>query len=209
MNNKRFLILRACGSEDENEECENIASQCRLYGFDVDDYCLKNCKELDRALQNSNQYDYMYLSSHGNENGFGNENGTIDVPWNVFSYLLCKYQCMNDDCIVFLSCCRGGLHQVAYEMFYNCSSISYIVGPRQSLTSSEMLISFSVLLFNIEVRNIDPIVACEKIKLSTDLRFICFDSLEIVSDYNFVYFGENYDSDCLSENIDKYNLDVS
>lgn len=93
-------------------------------------------------------------------------------------------------------------------MFHNCSSISYIVGPRQSLTSSEMLISFSVLLFNIEVRRIDPIVACEKIKLSTDLRFICFDSLEIMSDYNFVHFRENYDDERLYENVNKYNSDT-
>ena len=39
MNQKKVLILRACGSIDEKEECENITSLCRLYAFMVDDYC--------------------------------------------------------------------------------------------------------------------------------------------------------------------------
>lgn len=204
MCNKRILILRACGSKDEEEECANIASQCRLYEFEVDDRCPRNHKELKEALYCGEKYDYIYLSSHGNENGFGNEDDTIDVPWSVFSYLLCESQCMQDDCIIYLSCCRGGLHQVAYELLLNCRSISYIVGPRQSLNSAEMLISFSILLFNLEYRNIDPIVASEKIKCSTDLRFICFDRLETLEEYGFLLFAECYDNGKQAKEIEEF-----
>lgn len=198
------MILRACGHMEEEPECKNIASLCELYDLEVKDYCPKNHKELYDALYSGDQYDYIYLSSHGDEQGFANEDGKISISWNVFSHLLCGSNCMNDDCIIYLSCCRGGLHNVAYELLYNCQKISYIVGPRQSLASSEMLISFSILLFNIETRMIDPIVACEKIKLATDLRFICFDRLETLEEYGFILFCEDYDDKKQTKDIDKF-----
>ena len=205
---KKILILRACGSKDENNECINIASQCKLYGFDVDDHCPKNHKELMSILDSGKKYHYIYLSSHGDENGFGNEDNTIDVPWSVFSSKLCSSQCMEDECIIYLSCCRGGLHQVAYELFWGCVCISYVVGPRQSLNSAEMLISFSILLFNIESRNVDPIVACEKIKHSTDLRFICFDRLETCEEHGFMLFVQNCDTWKRIDELTEFNNSI-
>lgn len=98
-----------------------------------------------------------------------------------------------------LSCCRGGLNEVAYNLFYCCENISYIVGPRQSLYPHDMLISFNILLYNLQHRNIDPIVACEKIKLATDIRFICFDRLETVSDIGYLTHIKNYSEEDLEE----------
>jgi len=103
-----------------------------------------------------------------------------------FGSILCNAECMEENCVVMLSCCRGGLNQVAYDLFYHCSKITYIVGPRQSLCSHDMLISFNILLFNLEYRFVDPIVACEKIKLATDIRFICFDRLETESQIDYI-----------------------
>ncbi len=68
--------------------------------------------------------------------------------------------------------------QVAYSMFSVCGQISYVLGPRQSLTSADMHICFGVFLYNTEVRGLDPVVACEKIKLATDQRFSCYDRQE-------------------------------
>ena len=102
--------------------------------------------------------------------------------------------CMKPDCIIMLSCCRGGLNQVAFDLFYCCTKISYIVGPRQSLTSDEMLISFNVLLYNLEHRNVDPIIACEKIKAATDLRFFCFDKLETEGELAYLIRAEQYEN---------------
>jgi len=48
-----------------------------------------------------------------------------------------------------------------------------------------MLIGFNILLYNLEHRGVDPIVACEKIKLGTDIRFVCFDRLETESDAGY------------------------
>lgn len=183
---KNILIIRACGVSGETEECDNIKCQAKLYGIDVEDYCPKDTAELHVYLLNHGvNYDYIYLSSHGNAEGFGSENGLIDLSWIDFGSLLCESMVMKEDCIVFLSCCRGGLNQVAYDLFYCCNKVAYIVGPRQSLYPRDMLIGFNILLYNLEHRGIDPIVACEKTKLGTDIRFVCFDRLETETDAGY------------------------
>jgi len=188
---KKILILRACGMSSEKEECNNIKSQCELYDIEVHDHCPKNNNEIDEILYSGVIYDYVYLSSHGNNEGFGSEDGKIDYEWLDFGTELCGSGCLAEDCVIFLSCCRGGLNEVAYSLFYCCENVSYVVGPRQSLPSHDMLISFNILLYNIQHRGVDPIVASEKIKLATDIRFVCFDQMETMSDLGFARFVEN------------------
>lgn len=193
MDKKRILLLRACGINDEKQECDNIKSQSELYDLEVHDHCPKTNAELDEILNRGITFDYIYLSSHGSDQGFGNEAGTIDYSWFDFGCGLCSSMCMKEDCVVMLSCCRGGLNQVAYDLFYCCTKISYIVGPRQSLYPHDMLISFNILLYNLVHRNIDPIVACEKIKQGTDIRFICFDRLETEAEPGYLMRVQSYE----------------
>lgn len=187
-----MLILKACGVPGEKEECANIKTQAELYGIHVYDECPKTTPELDDILNRGITYDYIYLSAHGDSQGFGNEAGTIDLTWMSFGTMLCSSRCMNEDCIVLLSCCRAGLNQVAYDLFYCCNRISYVVGPRQSLYPHDMLIGFNILLYNLEHRNLDPIVSCEKIKLATDIRFICFDRLETETEPGYIMHVKQY-----------------
>ena len=190
---KKILILRACGSlPDERQECDNIKSQAEMYNIEVHDYCPKRNQELEEVLHKGEMYDYIYLSSHGSAQGFGSEDQEIDYSWYDFGVLLCGSLCMNPDCIIMLSCCRGGLNQVAYDLFYCCPKISYIVGPRQSLFPHDMLIGFNIFLYNVEHRNIDPIVACEKIRMGTDIRFICFDRLETESEAGYILYQKQF-----------------
>lgn len=79
---------------------------------------------------------------------------------------------------------------VAYNMFLTCQNICYVLGPRQSLTSADMHICFGVFLYNIEIRKVDPIIACEKIKLATDQRFSCYDREE--ESFNLLNYNEYY-----------------
>jgi hypothetical protein len=190
---KTILILRACGLKDEKQECDNIKSQCELYGLEVHDYCPKTNVELKTILNNGNSYDYVYLSSHGSSDGFASEDGAVDFSWFDFGIELCSSMCMKQDCIIMLSCCRGGLNQIAYDLFYCCDQIAYIVGPRQSLFPDDLLIGFNILLYNLEHRYVDPIVACEKIKLGTDIRFICFDRLETETEPAYLMRIQEYD----------------
>jgi len=193
---KTILILRACGITGEKEECDNIKNQCELYGIEVHDRCPKSNEEIIKILNGEDAYyDYIYLSSHGSSEGFTSEDETVNFSWFDFGVKLCESSCMKEDCVIMLSCCRGGLNEVAYDLFYCCDYISFVVGPRQSLRPMDMLISFNILLYNIQHRNIDPIVACEKIKLATDIRFVCFDRMETVSDIGYQKHIERYTQD--------------
>lgn len=183
---KDFLIIQACGHDDEILEIQNIKSLTKLYGMNTNVVTIENYNSLQDALISNGKFDYIYLSSHGNNEGFCNEGETLYVKWLDFGELICSSDCLKSNSILLLSCCRGGLNEVAYDMFWNCLKIEYIVGPRQSLTSADMLIGFHLLLYNLEHRGIDPIVSCDKVLKGTDIRFKCFDRMETQSDPAFI-----------------------
>lgn len=196
-----MLILKACGGAVEPLECNSICEQAKLYGIDSVCKEVKRTGDLKSILSDNGQFDYIYLSAHGCANSFSSENRHVHMEWEEFASLLCVSGCMNDDCILMLSCCRGGLMQVAYTLFYSCGHISYVLGPRQSLSSIDMHICFGIFLYNIEIRKTDPVVACEKIKYATDQRFSCYDREE--EEMNTNNFGnsnmiyEIYEKVCL------------
>lgn len=194
--NKRILILKACGSSDEPHECNGICEQARLYGIEPACKCVHDNEELEKILYSNGLFDYIYLSAHGCSEGFASEDNKVNMSWKRLATLLCHSKCMNEDSILMLSCCRGGLMEVAYDIFLACQQINYVLGPRQSLTSADMHICFGVFLYNMEVRGVDPVVACEKIKLATDQRFSCYDRQEesiSLMNYNEMHYGYAYD----------------
>lgn len=198
---KDFLIIQACGHSDEPLEIENIKAQAELYDMNTIVKCVNDNDSLKLVLKNSGQFDYIYLSTHGNEEGFCNESQTLAMKWFDLGGLICEYNCLKSDCILLLSCCRGGLNEVAYDMFWNCGKIEYVVGPRQSLTSADLLIGFNLLLYNLEHRKIDPIVACDKVLNGTDIRFKCFDRMETMSDPAYIARKKKLDIQCGYEEI--------
>ena len=194
--NKRILILKACGSSDEPHECNGICEQAQLYGIDSVCKCVKDNEDLESILCSYGLFDYVYLSAHGDSEGFASEDGEVEMSWKKLAMLLCQSKCMNEDSILMLSCCRGGLMEVAYDIFLTCQQICYVLGPRQSLTSADMHICFGIFLYNMEIRGVDPVVACEKIKLATDQRFSCYDREEesiSLQNYNEMHYGYEYD----------------
>jgi len=168
---KRILVQKACGSSDEPHECNGICEQAQLYGIESVCKCVKDNEDLESILYSHGLFDYIYLSAHGNSDGFASEDEKVNMSWQKLAMLLCKSKCMNEDSILMLSCCRGGLMEVAYDIFLTCQQICYVLGPRQSLTSVDMHICFGIFLYNMKMRRVDPVVACEKIKLATDQRF--------------------------------------
>ena len=201
---KRILVLKACGNSDEPHECNGICEQAQLYG--IEHVCKKviDNQELEEILSSNGQFDYIYLSAHGCADSFASEDGQVDMAWQDFAALLCNKHCMNEDSILMLSCCRGGLMQVAYTLFLSCSQICYVLGPRESLTSADMHICFGVFLYNMEIRGVDPVIACEKIKVATDQRFSCYDRQEENMNLtNYLYLGNIYDKVCPLEDEQK------
>ena len=191
---KRILILKACGGSDEPHECNGICEQAQLYGIESVCKCVKDNEDLENILYNHGLFDYIYLSAHSNSEGFASEDEKVNMSWQKLAMLLCKSKCMNEDSNLLLSCCRGGLMEVAYNIFLTCQQICYVLGPRQSLTSADMHICFGIFLYNMEIRSIDPVMACEKIKLATDQRFSCYDRQEeSISLENYSYMHMGYD----------------
>ncbi len=194
--NKRILILKACGSSDESHECNGICEQALLYGIEYVCKCVKDNEDLEGILYSHGLFDYIYLSAHGNAEGFASEDEKVNMSWKKLTMLLCNSKCMSEDSILMLSCCMGGLMEVAYDIFLTCQQICYVLGPRQSLTSADMHICFGIFLYNLEIRGVDPVMACEKIKLATDQRFSCYDREEesiSLRNYEEMFYGYAYE----------------
>ncbi|MBL4879770.1 MAG: hypothetical protein JKX82_00465 [Oleispira sp.] len=193
MPGQNALILNFLLTDDESHETQNILKQLQLYDFDVEMRKVENGEKLKEVLEGGEKYDLVYLSAHGDEDGFSNEAEDYKSSWKNFGELIYNSSCLAKDNILLLSCCRGGLNKVAYEMFYICPEIEYICGPRISLDSCEMLIGFNVFLFNTFYRNIDPIISAEKVLLAADIKFKCFDRLETVSETGYLVHTEVID----------------
>lgn len=191
---KRILFLQACGNAAEPHECNCLCEQAKLYSIVPVCPPVRDNGELRTVLLSNGEFDYIYLSAHGCADSFSSSDGNVAMEWSEFASLLCESGCMRDDCVLMLSCCRGGLMQVAYQLFYSCTHISYVLGPRQSLSSIDMQICFGIFLYNVEIRNNDPVVACEKIKSATGQRFSCYDRQEEeINIENYVNTGRIYD----------------
>jgi len=189
---KKILILRF--SEDISQAgIMDIQCHAIHYGMTADEFNIKTESDLDKALTNGNKYDYLYIAGHGNDSCVGDERGII-VRWVNFGKKLCVSGCLNDDAILMLYCCRGGLNQVSYKLFASCPNIQYICGARQKMKNIDLIIGFNVFVYNIECRNIDPILAANKATLATENRFVCFDRLEVEAEPMYYY---NYCPDCI------------
>lgn len=174
---KRLLALVA--ADDINEaEITNISSQIALYGITTDRYDITSKQSLKEALNNGNRYDYIYLATHGCDTHWGNISGTLSISWIEFAAQVCMSECINDSAIFMHSCCRGGLNQVAWKMFFCCEKIQFVCGPRHNLTPPDLIIAFNLFLYNLEVRRIDPVVSASKVLSATDIRLVCFDRIE-------------------------------
>lgn len=202
---KKLLILQA--SEDISDaEVLNIASQADMYGVKSTINKIKTRDDLRQALHTGTQYDYIYLCTHGDNECFGNSTGTLNMTWLEFGVTVCSANCTTKDSIFMLSCCRGGLNQVAYDMFLTCGKIQYLCGPRQNVRPVDLVIGFNIFLYNIEVRRMDPIVAAQKVLQATDIRFKCFDRMETETEVGFIEYRQSVDQrlDQLWEQEEEY-----
>lgn len=189
-----MLIIQACGTKEEKEECKIVRTQASSYGITTKLIAPKTKEELEDGLDSDEPYDYIYVSSHGNEDSLCSDSKSLSVCWLEFGLMLCESGALGDNTVIMLSCCRGGLNQVAYGLFHSCPGIQYVVGPRAKLGSSDMQICYSLLLYMMVQKDLDPVVACEKIRLATDIRFYFSDRLEVETEDGYLSSEiRNYD----------------
>jgi len=195
-NDYKMLILKCQNSEAEDHEVCSLESVCKLMGITPVVETITSLKHLGEILKQGVEYNFIYLSAHGDADVFSSEEFKFEVQWKDFANMLCITDAMAEDCIIMLSCCRGGLAKVAYTIFYMCCDVQYVVGPRHNLTNCEMSTAFHIFMFNHMERRHDPVVACEKVAAVIDTRLICYDRLEQETTSSYVNFVEtNFESD--------------
>jgi hypothetical protein len=198
MPTKNLLFLKCTKDITQHEE-ELIKSLAEFYGLIVQSYDVSDYDTLKLALNDGHKFDYLYLASHGCENDFSVLDDTQNgIRWVEFGALICKTECLEEGAILFHSCCLGGIFEVAYKMIKCCENIEYICGPRSQSNSRELVMVFSMLLFFIEQRKLDPLVAIDKIKESLDVRVVCYDRRDVVCDSSYNSYCER-----IQEEIDK------
>ena len=192
---RRLLILQ--GSNDAAEqELDNLRVLCDFYGMsgerkDITGLLmpeearangdpLKYCKPLiDEICKDAlGQYEYVYISTHGSTESFGEADGSKYITWSEFALSLCEADCLKAEAKLLLGCCRGGQHRVAHTMFEECALIDFVCGPRASIRDVDINAGLSIFLYNIEKRHEQPSTAIRRASEATGLDFFCHDRVE-------------------------------
>jgi hypothetical protein len=181
---KSILVLRAskdiCG-----DEVGLVTHHCQLLGMTVfkEDVPSEEAltKVVEKYLALDIHFDYIYLCSHGDKDGFETDlSGTkIFIPWTSFSQQLCENGILNNDTIFLLACCKGGLTQVGIDIMSVCNKINYICGVKWNAFPWDLTTGFVVFIHNIENKNAEPSYAAQKASLATDYTFVCYDRDEV------------------------------
>jgi hypothetical protein len=190
--NKKLLVLRA-STDIPDRAIYNIFCHAEDYDINAMHKDVKTIDELIETINNGEKYDYLYFAAHGSDVGFGDNNSFI-LSWEQIGALICESNCLNKNAIIMLYCCRGGLNQVAYQLIAACPNVQYVCGARQDMTNIDLTIGFSVFMYNIECRNIDPVLAAKRATKATEIRFQCFDRLEVEAEPMYYY---NYCPNCV------------
>ena len=197
---KNLLVIRA-SSDIGDKAILDIYCHAEHYGIKSEHIEVSSLEELRHKLNNK-KCDYIYFAGHGNSSCFGDEKRFV-VDWTGIGNVICETNCLNKGAIVMLYCCKGGLNTVAYQLFASCEEIEYVCGAKQNMKNIDLVIGFNVFLYNIENRNIDPVLSAQKATLATEIRFECFDRTE--AEANPLYFYR-YCTDCTDCNNDQKGI---
>jgi hypothetical protein len=186
MSTKNLLILKAT-ADDCSAEISNLEAVATMAGISTTRITIATAAELITKLNTGTQFDFLYICAHGNENGFGESNGNMFIPWDDFAIALCATNCLESDAIVFLACCFGGIRRIADILFATCNSVSSVCGPRWSLEPSTLTCAFHALLHNLTFCHVDPYVACKRASEATGHEFFFYSRLECESVHPELY----------------------
>ena len=179
---KRFLIIKA-SSDICAAEIDNMKTIADMFGIEHCATVLTEMEQFRKDLCAGGNYDYVYLAAHADLMGFGEIDGSVSIEWKEFAEALCDSDCLNVECILLLGCCRGGLQKVASQLFYYCSQIDYVCGPRWTVSSEDISAGFHVFVYNMEIRREQPSTAVERASLATGYDFFCHDRVEFEDTY--------------------------
>ena len=179
---KRLLIIKA-SNDVCSSEIDHIKTVADMFGITHCTSVLTDMATFKSDLCAGGNYDYVYLAAHADLTGFGEADGSISVDWSVFAEALCEAECLNPESILLLGCCRGGLKKVAIQLFYYCSQIDYVCGPRWTVTGQDISAGFHIFVYNMKVRREQPSTAVLRASQGTGYDFFCHDRVEFEDEY--------------------------
>ena len=187
---KQLIVIRIT-SEVPDHSILDIYCHATHYGISASHKDVSSLEELKTALTGET-YDYIYFAGHGDETCFS-DNKLFTSSWSEIGEVICKSNCLNANSIIMLYCCKGGLTTVAYQLFAECQQISFVCGAKQNMKNIDLIIGFNIFMYNIESRNIDPVISAEKATLATEIRFECFNRIDVETNPHYYY---NYCKTC-------------
>lgn len=190
---KKMLILRMGGGEREQRECDTVRAVAQRYGIEVYDAAINEREDLRTVLVQSRGISYLYLSANAKFDGFASKTKNIRMSWLQFGSWLSSNRCLAGEATVLFPSTNGALYQAAFDLFYSCPQISYVIGPPSDTVIQELAVLFEMLLFGIEYRNTDPFISAQRATNSTDVQLMCFERMRTQTGYGFLEHIQNYD----------------
>ena len=124
----QILIIKA-SNDICRSEIEHIKTIADMFSMSPVVVTLTDLDQFQAEITGKGPFQYIYLCTHANPTSFGEADGSKFFFWEDLAISLCAANCLGDDAILMLACCRGGLKMVAYNLFNNCQNIDYICGP--------------------------------------------------------------------------------
>jgi len=188
--NKKLLLVRV-SSDVKDNSLLSLYNFVQHFGIEVIHRDVSTKQDLEDALK-LGSFDYLYFAGHGDETCF-TDNKLLNLTWTEIGELICQTSCLNNNAIVMLYCCKGGLSPVVFELMATCPSVQYVCGAKQNVSGLDLTTGFVVFLYNVEHRKIDPTISANKATDATDIRFQCFNRVDV--EFNPMYF-HNYCKNC-------------
>ncbi len=183
------LLIRA--TKDSFCELDVVSQLFKYHGVSPTELDLTFGERLlDREpVISSQQWTYVYVCGHGNEEGFGEagpdsySDPLVWETWSEFSELICDR--LEPGATVLTACCRGGFEQVAWQIFTECKQVGLVTGPRFNVTESTLNAGFTAFLHHIEHKKNDPTVAVAAATAASGAEFLSYDRLETESSQRY------------------------
>ena len=185
---KRLLTIKAA-SDVCSDEIKHLEAIAGMFGIEHEGMELDDMSSFTSELETKKAFDFVYLGAHANTEFFGESDGSKIFHWHELASCFCGTESLNPGSVLLLGCCRGGLKNVALDLFCACDRIDYICGPRWTVTGADISAGFHIFIYNYVIRREQPSKAVKRASKGTGYDFFCHDRVEMQDYLNEYCYG--------------------
>lgn len=165
-----MLIIRV--SEDVPDSYINVLRILNLqYNISTVLFEADSEQNIHDALCSGN-YDYIYFAGHGDESTFSNKTGFM-MSWEELASLIRHSDAIKENSMLMMYCCKGGSKDAIEKLMLGCKNLDWVCGSTQDSFSMELLMCFSLFIYNVEYKKINPLTAGLISAEATGAEFQC------------------------------------